>query len=115
MDGKGFLEIVVGTQFESGDDIVRCGFGREEEDRGMVVGLAYAADHLEAVQTGPRHIGNEDLRMDLEESFEAFCSIVCGLHREAFAAKGLTDDLYEGLFVFDEEYLDCRHRFRVSG
>ena len=115
LDGEWFLEVVVGSQFEAGDNIVRSGFGREEEDRGMVVGLAYAADHLEAVQTGHHHIGNEDVRMDLEESFEAFCSIVCGLHREAFAAKGLTDDLYEGLFVFDEEYLDCRHRFRVSG
>lgn len=53
--------------------------------------------------------------MNLEESFEAFGSVVCGLHIEALAAKGLIDDLYESLFVFDEEYIDCRHRFYEGG
>ena len=115
LDGEWFFEVVVGSQFEASDNIVRGGFGREEEHGGMVVGLPDAADHFEAVHTGHHDIGNEDVRMNLEESFEAFGSVVCGLHREALAAKGLTDDLYEGLFVFDEEYLDCRHRFRVSG
>lgn len=81
----------------------------------MVVGIPDAADHFEAVHTWHHDIGNEDVRMNLEESFEVFGSVVCGLHSEALAAKGLIDDLYESLFVFDEEYLDCRHRFYEGG
>ena len=80
----------------------------------MVVGLADAADHLEAVQPGHHDIGNEDVRMNLEESFEAFGPVVCGLYREALAAEGFTDDLDEGLFVFDKEDFDGAHRFFTS-
>ena len=32
-----------------------------------------------------------------------------------YPAEGFTDDLDKGLFVLDEEYLGCRHRFRMSG
>ena len=115
LDGEWFFEVIVCSQFEGGDNIIRGGFGREEKHGSMVVCLPDAADHLEAIHTGHHDIGNEDVRMNLEESFEAFGSVVCGLNHEALAAKGLADDLYEGLFVFDDEYLDCWHRFRVSG
>ena len=80
----------------------------------MVVGLADAADHLEAVQPGHHDIGNEDVRANFEEAFEAFGPVVCGLYREALAAEGFTDDLDEGLFVFDKEDFDGAHNDRIN-
>ena len=44
LDCEWFFKVVVGSQFEASDNIVRDGFGREEERGGMVVGLPDAAD-----------------------------------------------------------------------
>ena len=114
LDGKWFFEVIVGSQFEAGYDIVRGGFGREEEDGCMVIGLADAADHLKAVQTGHHHIGNKDVGMNFKEAFESFGTIVGGLNDVALASEGFTDDLDEGLFVFNEEDFDGAHRFFTS-
>ena len=96
LDGEGFLEVVVGSQFEAGDDIVRGGFGCEEENRGTVIGLPDAADHLEAVQSGHHHVGNKNIRVDFKAMSDAALCLSFVFPDRLFEAQYIEEMIADG-------------------
>lgn len=58
---KRLLQIIVGTDFKTLDNIVNLRAGREKKQRNTAVNLPYAPTHIETVHAWHHHIGHDDI------------------------------------------------------
>ena len=58
---EGFGDVVVGSEFESLEDVFLHGFGREEDDGDVLVNFAYFAGQFEAVFFGHHDVADAEV------------------------------------------------------
>lgn len=101
---EGLGEIVVRTEVEPLDAVLRRATGREHENGCGVARIAQRAQHGIAVELGQHHVQHDSVEMIVHRKVEPRFTVGDGFHDVSFLFKSTLDEAGNLAFVFDNQY-----------
>ena len=108
-----FLQIIVGAEFKALYNVIDGGAGSEEKHRRVLVGLADAAYHLEAVHTGHHDVCHQHIGAQVEEQAQPLFAVGSGVDNETLPFQRVLYNHGEGLFILNQQYFYFIHDILV--
>lgn len=102
MEGLG--EIIIRTEVESLDAVLRRAAGREHQDGCRVTRIAQCSEHGIAVELGQHHVQHDGVEMIVHRQVEPRFTVGDGFHDVSFLFKPTLDEAGNLAFVFDNQY-----------
>ena len=104
---EGFDQVVVGPHLQAEHPIGFAIAGAHHQDRGLVVGLAQLAAHIQASQARQHQIQHHQ-RKPLAlggplQNLQGIPAITAGDHRKALLLQGIAHRFADGFVVFDDQ------------